>query len=337
MTAATASPAPSIVAVGMFDGVHAGHRHLLAQLKAHAAERGLRPVAISFANHPMEEIAPHRAPALLSTPEAKLAALQAEGVEAHIIPFDHALRMTSAEGFLRLIRDRYGAQAMLLGFNNRFGHDAPTDFATYAAIAARCGVELLQASEYPSLAVSSSVVRAMLLEGRVADAATLLGHPYTLTGTVTPGQQLGRTIGFPTANLLPLSPRLLIPANGVYACLAHLSPTDCPSPLLLPAVVNIGTRPTIDPSSTATRTIEAHIINFSGNLYSTTLTLQFLHRIRSEERFPTLAALQAQIARDREAALTLLAPHLKNKRLPAPAPTTRQTLPQLSAHSPAPT
>lgn len=293
----------AIAAVGMFDGLHTGHIHLLESLKAKGEEHGLHPLAITFSNHPLEIIAPEKAPPLLSTPEEKAALFHAAGTEARIVPFDNTLRMTSATDFLHMLSQRYGVREILLGFNNRFGHDAPRDFDDYRRLASECGITVTQATELnrgDGAHVSSSVIRGLIGDhGDMTAATLLLGHPYELSGTVTPGKQLGRTIGFPTANLISSHPRKLIPTTGVYAATATL-----PDGEQYPAVVNIGHRPTVDNPGSAI-SIEAHVIGFTGNLYGQTLTLQFRRRLRDERRFPTLDALRAQIAADIQAATAI--------------------------------
>ncbi len=293
-----------IVAVGMFDGLHTGHRFLLDTLRRKGEEKGRSPLVITFSNHPLEVIAPEKAPRLLSTPDEKAALLKLTGIEADIIPFDKTLRLTPAKDFLRMLARRHGATDMLLGFNNRFGHDAPHDFDAYRRLAAECGISIAQAPELhdgEGSGISSSIIRSLIgNHGDMATATELLGHPYELSGAIAHGKQLGRTIGFPTANLIPSSSRKLIPHSGVYAAMATL-----PDGTSLPAVVNIGHRPTVDTSDSAI-SIEAHIIGFSGNLYGHTVTLQFRRRLRDERRFPTLAALRAQIAADIQAATLML-------------------------------
>ena len=201
---------------------------------------------------------------------------------------------------MHMLSRRYGVREMLLGFNNRFGHDAPRDFDAYRRLAAECGITITRATELTSgngTHVSSSVIRDLIgNHGDIPTATTLLGHPYELSGTITHGKQLGRTIGFPTANLIPSDNRKLIPKAGVYAATATLQDGQ-----KYPAVVNIGHRPTVDSPGSAI-SIEAHIIGFSGDLYGHTLTVQFRRRLRDERRFPTLAALRTQIAADIQAA-----------------------------------
>lgn len=225
------------------------------------------------------------------------------------MPFDDALRLTSAAGFLDLLRDRYGVRALLLGFNNRFGHDAPRDFAAYARLGREAGVEIHLATECAG--ASSSAVRALLAEGDAAGAAAMLGRPYTLTGHVETGRRIGRTIGFPTANVRPDDARRLVPAPGVYACRATVGAADGsggnagnPGCAVFPAMVNIGRRPTIGEGLDTT--VEAHLIGLDANLYGREVTLEFVERLRAERRFDSLDALAAQLDADRAATLATL-------------------------------
>ncbi len=292
-----------IAVVGMFDGLHAGHRFLLEQLQSEGVDRGLHPLAVTFANHPLEIIAPGRAPLLLSTPDEKSSLFAETGVEAEIIPFDDSLRLTSASGFLHMLARRYNVQAMMLGFNNRFGHDAPRDFDTYRRLALSHGIELLQAPELTigDRHISSSAIRALLAcEGDAGTAATMLTRPYSLTGIVAGGRQIGRTIGFPTANISLGDARKLIPKTGVYAAVA-----TCRNGMAYPSVVNIGHRPTVEKSAAAPLSVEAHLIGFDGDLYGQQLGLGFIARIRPEQRFPDLEALRCQIEDDVNTAVGL--------------------------------
>ncbi len=310
-----------IAVVGMFDGVQSGHRYLLDQLRLQAAERSLKPLVITFTNHPLSVIAPDKAPRLLTLPLEKAALIRREGFlgdEILLLPFDEKLRSTSAAGFLGMLRGRFDCAALLMGFNNRFGHDAPGDFASYKQLAANAGIELIQARELPAReGVSSSEIRRLIAAGEVADAAALLGRPYTLTGTVVRGKALGRTLGFPTANLHTPS-TLILPAPGVYAATATIAPPLFPSivasrqasskaELSYPAMVNIGSRPTVDDPG-APLSVEAHIIGLpeGTTLYDCRLTLSFVDRLRSERRFASLEALRAQLLLDRAAALEAL-------------------------------
>lgn len=290
------------VAVGMFDGVHLGHRHLLGELSEIARGRGLTPLAVTFPEHPLACIRPEAAPGLLSLPSEKSAMIEALGIEVAMLPFTPGLRATSAGGFLAMLRERFGAEAMLLGFNNRFGHDAPADFNDYVALARGEGMEMYAGTEFDLRgdAVSSSAIRRALADGDAGRAAAMLGRRYTVCGIVGHGRRLGRTIGFPTANITAASERKLLPAPGVYAAEATL-----PDGETLAAMVNIGFNPTVNDNA-GRQTVEAHLIGFDGDLYGHTLTLGFAARLRSERCFPSVEALSAQLRSDRDDALAAL-------------------------------
>lgn len=272
---------------GTFDGVHLGHRFLLEGLRSRAAERGLQPLALTFTDHPLALMAPDRVPAELTSGARRRALLEAEGVEVEMLEFNEELRAMTAEEFLGMLNRRYGVELFLLGFNNRIGSDR----AGAEALAGRKigGVEVVAALEHPDMVVSSSRIRGALAEGDVEAAARMLGRPYAMDGTVVGGRQLGRTIGFPTANIEP-SPRAAIPAVGVYAgrMLGHK------------AVVNVGRRPTVEGRTDAPLSIEAHLLDFSGDLYGRTVELEFTRRLRGEKKFASLEELKSAIRKDVE-------------------------------------
>ncbi len=279
--------------IGMFDGVHTGHRYLLGELKRYASLSGLSPLAITFSNHPLELVAPEKAPRILTPTEEKIRLINEENVECMAITFDRQLRETPTADFLRMLHDRLGVEALLMGYNNRFGYNAPKDFEEYRLLGENCGVEIVPAKEYApeGTGISSTRIRTLLTQGNVEEAARLLGRPYSLVGTVESGKQLGRSLGFPTANLRLADQRQLVPMAGVYATTA----------LGHPAMTNIGTRPTVDTAGTTT--IETHIIGCNKDLYGSRLTVDFRHRIRPERRFNSLEELAAQLRADRTAAL----------------------------------
>lgn len=292
-----------IAVVGMFDGVHIGHQYLLQHLRTLAAETSLRPLVITFSNHPLEIVNPQKAPLLLSTSEEKLLLLANRDIEVEMLPFDGMLRQTSTEEFLHLLKNKYNVGRVLVGFNNRFGHNAPSSFEEFSRMASDCGIELIRDTELTTAdhpQISSSTIRRMLTEGNIDGANALLGRAYSVEGVVAHGQAIGRTIGFPTANVVPDFKRKLIPTKGVYAAEAILSSGE-----RFPAMVNIGSRPTINHKG-APATIEAHLIGYNDDLYARRLTLNFHHFMRPEQKFSSLQALQAQLDTDRANALTLL-------------------------------
>lgn len=289
--------------VGMFDGVHRGHRFLLDRLKEEARARGLLPTIFTFPAHPLSVVCPARAPRLLTEPAEKLHRLTECGFDPSqvgFLVFDDTLRGMTASRFIGMLHDRYGVDFILRGFNNRFGTERDLSPQDYREIAATQGVELIDATslchgegENPP-PVSSSRIRQALASGEIDRADIMLGYRYRLTGTVVNGKRLGRTLGFPTANLNPDHSSKLIPAEGVYFCVATK-----PGMLSHRAIVNIGTRPTVD-GSNSRLSIEAHILDFDSEIYGTDLTLEFVSRIRPEIKFPSPVELTRQLDADRE-------------------------------------
>lgn len=295
---------PRIAAVGMFDGVHAGHRHLIDVLCRAGDERGLSPTVVTFRNHPRLVVNPDARIEMLSTLDERLEMLSRAGVEGCILlDFDDRLRTMSARGFIVMMRDDYCVKAMVMGFNNRFGHERNLDMGDYMRIGSEEGIEIICADEYRSSetpAVSSSTVRGLLHECRVGEVTALLGRPYSITGRVVHGKKLGRKLGFPTANIKPVDESVLIPGNGVYAAFATIHDGS-----RLPAILNIGHRPTVDGCESPIN-LEVHIMGYDGDLYGTGMRIEFMAFLRKEMRFAGLDALKAQLNRDAEAASFLL-------------------------------
>lgn len=293
-------PAPEaryMAATGMFDGLHAGHLFVLAELRRRAAARGLLPMVISFGNHPSETLRPDRPVRLLMSADAKRKAISTlAGIDTvEIIDFTPEFAAMTAAQYLTALKKR-GIAALAMGFNNHIGSDRLD-----AVGAATLGiVDIEQLPPCPGdEATSSSALRRAIADADFDTAATLLGRPYTIDGTVVGGKRLGRTIGFPTANIAPaLGTRQLLPPDGAYAADITLAGETTPRR----AMVNIGLRPTVDKSAAPARTIEAHILDFAADIYNTTVTLTFLRRLRPERRFPSLDALRVQLALDAAAA-----------------------------------
>ena len=291
---------PSVVALGTFDGVHLGHRAILGTAVTHAREAGLQALACTFEQHPIEILQPARAPRSITTVEERLALIAGTGVDGVVVlSFTPELAAVEPEAFVKeVLLGRLRAQQIVVGFNHRFGRGARGDAALLQELASRLG---FQAHVVPPLTVggvpvSSSEIRTALQRGDVVAAARFLGRPYAIGGTVTSGAGRGRTLGFPTANLAP-DGNLLIP-RGVYGCLAHVDGVAHPT------VVNIGVRPTFAETTLA---IEAHLLDFTGDLYGHRMRLDFMLHLREEMRFPSVEDLKAQIARDVEAARVGLA------------------------------
>ena len=276
--------------IGSFDGVHLGHAAVLSTLKNEAEARNLEPIAISFDRHPLSLIDPSRAPEAITSLQKKEEFIRKAGVSPVILPFDENLRATTAADWIRFLKDSFDVELLVVGYDTTFGSDGLSySISGYRNLGKENGIEVIEA---PFVAgISSSAIRKAVSEGMVEHAAEMLGRNFQLNGIVVGGNRLGRTIGFPTANLLP-APGIVIPANGVYAARAIL--TDGKH---IGAMVNIGTRPTIMRGDD--RTVEAHLIGWEGDLYGKNLTLAFVSRLRDEIRFNSIDALRRQLEEDR--------------------------------------
>lgn len=298
-----------IAAVGMYDGVHSGHRFLIDYLCVEARHRGLEPAAVTFSRHPLSLVRPLEEPALLSTLEDRVEALGAAGAEAVILlSFNERLRRLPAADFLKLLHSKFGIDALVLGFNNRFGHDSLQGLEQYRAIGAQVGVTVIPAPEFETSGkrhVSSSAIRKLLADGKPEEAAVLLGHPYMLRGCVTDGNHLGRTLGYATANVVPLDPRVLVPKTGAYAGIV-----TTPDGERRGAMINIGYRPTFHDADEKTEredmTIEAHIFDFDGYIYDEHVAVEFVSYLRPEKRFASPEKLRAQLEDDAKKARKIL-------------------------------
>ena len=295
----------SVVTIGNFDGVHRGHRTLIARTTAEATQRGARAVALTFDPHPAAVLRPDAVPAALQSLEERTALLRESGCdEVVVVPFDAAFAAQGPEEFIdRLLVDRLAAELVVVGTNFRFGRAAAGDVALLIALGEQrgFGVEAIGLVDLGDGPVSSSALRSQLAAGDVEVVARGLGRPFSLTGEVVHGEGRGRTIGIPTANVAVAEGRVL-PADGVYACWAGSEGGG-----RTPAVVNVGWRPTFAGTS---RSVEAHLLVDDGpDLYGQRLTLEFVARVRGEQRFEGSEALVARIHEDiRMARELLLAP-----------------------------
>ena len=287
------------VTIGTFDGVHRGHRLVLDTLKKESEKRGLQPVAITFDRHPLELVAPDRAPGRLMSTDRKAEMIRQEGVEPLILPFNERLRSMSAYEWLDYIHRKYEVDLLVAGYDNTFGKDGiDMSIADYKAMGDAIGIEVISAPEEEC--VSSSAVRKAVKAGNILFAKALLGHLPEIEGKVMPGFHVGSEIGFPTANL-QISQRVALPAHGVYAALAYLDDSKDG----LPAMVNIGYRPTFKGTSkeSGQLTVEAHIIGMEEDLYHRHLRLEFIDRLRDERKFESVEELTSQLQKDKEETL----------------------------------
>lgn len=288
------------VTIGTFDGVHRGHRLVLDTLKREAAKRGLQPVAITFDRHPLELVAPERAPGDLMSPERKAEKIRREGVQPLVLPFTEQLRSMRAFEWLDYIHRKYDVDLLVAGYDNTFGSDGlDMSIADYKAMGDAIGIEVISAPEEEG--VSSSAVRKAVKAGEIEKAIQLLGHLPEIEGKVLPGFHVGSEIGFPTANL-QVGQRTALPANGVYATLAYVDDSDQG----VPAMVNIGFRPTFKGTEKESNqlTVEAHIIGADeGEMYGKRIRLEFVGKLRDEKKFGSVEELKSQLEKDRETTL----------------------------------
>lgn len=293
----------AVVTTGFFDGVHLGHRHVLETLVSSARERGEEALVVTFWPHPRAVLQQDaRDFRLLTSLEEKKALLLGLGIDrVEVIPFTRSFAAMTAEQYLRLLKQRYGASLAVMGYDNRIGSDRKTSlelasgtelpvFVPGPAVLAPSGTEM--PDFVPGQAVSSTLIRKALSLGDIPAANAMLGYEYGLLGVVVAGNRLGRTIGFPTANMQLYEPLKLVPGNGVYAVEVEVLGRK------YRGMTNIGTRPTVGGTS---RTIETHILDFDQDIYGLPLEIRFLRRIRSEVHFPSLDALRMQLEKDREA------------------------------------
>lgn len=289
------------VTIGTFDGVHRGHRLVLDTLKAEAAKRGLQPTAMTFDRHPLDLIAPHRSPGHLMSTQRKAEAIRKLEVEPIVLTFNDRLRKMRAYEWLDHIHRKYDVDLLVAGYDNTFGSDGvDMSLADYRAMGDAIGMEVIAAPEESG--VSSSAIRKAVKAGDIELARTLLGHLPEVDGRVTSGFHVGKEIGFPTANLQIDSNRVL-PAVGVYAAKAYVEDEDEG----IPAMVNIGLRPTFTGTGSQSShiSVEAHLIGRDEDLYGKRIRLEWIARLRDEQKFPSVEALADQLRKDREATLAL--------------------------------
>ncbi len=294
---------PVVATVGFFDGVHAGHRYLIEQVKTVACEKGLRSAVITFKNHPRKTLQSSFIPELLSLYPEKLQQLETTGVDI-CISMDFTLEMSklSAREFIQeILKKKLHVSALLVGYDHRFGHNREEGYYHYKQYGEEVGIEVLQATEYnPSQHISSSHIRKLLECGEVQNAAKLFTYNYALTGVVVEGFRVGRTIGYPTANVEVEDKEKIIPANGIYAVWVYLED----SPRKYKGMLYIGNRPTL--YSDGQRTIEVNIFDLEANLYSKKITLEFVSFVRGDHHFASITELTEQIRKDKEAVLSIM-------------------------------
>jgi riboflavin kinase/FMN adenylyltransferase len=302
VAALPAEMAPTVVTVGMFDGVHRGHRALLDRVAAEAAARGVPAAAVTFDRHPLAVLRPGSEPPLLTTLDRKVALLGEAGMEVVLVlPFTRELSEVPAEAFAtEVLLDALAARAVVVGEHCRFGHRAAGDPALLADLGRPRGIDVVAVplQTHDGEVVSSTRVRSELAAGDVAAAAASLGRPYAVEGVVIEGDRRGRPLlGVPTANL-QAPPGIALPADGVYA--GHL--TDEADLVARAAAISVGTNPQFGTD----RRVEAHVLDFDGDLYGHQVSVAFAHHLRDQAVFAGTDELAAQIRADIAQARRLL-------------------------------
>ena len=300
-----------VATIGMFDGVHQGHQFVLQHVVQQAQERGLQSLCITFDHSPRQE-------QVLTPLDEKLRLIRQTGIgHIEVLAFTPELKSLTARQFMeQVLKEQLHVCVLLTGYDNRFGYNRKEGFDDYVRYGHELGIEVIALpplpqhpsnTQHPSpiTQVSSSVIRQLLTEGQVEEAAACMGHSYTITGHVTHGEHVGTGMGYPTANLVADDPSQLIPASGVYAVYVfpntqRPSPDTQPSPntqcpLPYKGMMNIGTRPTFGKHP---QTLEVHLLHYHGDLYDQQLSVSFVSRLREERRFENAETLKEQIKQD---------------------------------------
>ncbi|GHT39054.1 riboflavin biosynthesis protein [Bacteroidia bacterium] len=290
--------------VGFFDGVHRGHRFLIDRLKRLAADTGLKTAVITFPVHPRKVLQQDYQPKLLNTLAERLRQLASTGIDyCYVIDFTKEFSETTAPDFIQgILHNQLHLKTLLVGYDHRFGKGGTGEYAHYAAYGKACGMNVVPAEQLPEKDrhTSSTAIRRLLSEGKMKEVAESLSYNYTLEGEVIHGNQMGRTIGFPTANIALDDKEKMIPQDGVYAVRVLVENEN------YSGMAYIGKRPTV--SSAGEQRIEVNIFDFDRDIYSKRLRAEFVDFLRPDVHFDGLDALKKQLAQDRENALNVCAP-----------------------------
>ena len=293
-----------VATIGMFDGVHLGHQFVLRHVVERAHTMGLQSLCITFDHSPHRE-------QILTPLDEKLRLIRQTGIDRiETLAFTPELKALTAKQFMtQVLRNQLGVSVLLTGYDNRFGHNREEGFDDYVRYGQELGIDVESLpplaqhpspnthhpspiTQHPSPNICSSYIRQLLQAGNVSEATACLGRHFTITGRVVHGEHIGKSLGYPTANLLPDDPRQLIPAAGVYAVLVSPN-THHPTPFK--GMMNIGTRPTFGQHP---QTLEVHLLHYQGDLYDQQLSVSFVSRIREERRFDNVETLKEQIKQD---------------------------------------
>lgn len=288
---------PTIVTIGTFDGVHLGHKKILEQIITTAQSQDCESLVLTFFPHPRMVLQEGTEMKQLNTLNEKIALLESLGIDHLVVhPFDKEFSRLTAEDFVKqVLVDTFKLKKIIIGYDHRFGRNRTADINDLTEFGTTFGFEVAQisAKEINDVSISSTKIRTALSEGNIELANDYLGYDYSLTGIVSKGKQLGRTIGYPTANIHPEEDYKLIPQNGVYIAKSTIAEK------IIYGMMNIGNRPTVDGT---TQTIEINYFDFNQDLYGQKITVSLLKRMRSEQKFDSLDALKNQLALDKSTA-----------------------------------
>jgi len=287
---------PCVATVGFFDGLHAGHRFLIEELKTLAKNQKLKSIVVTFAVHPRKVLDVDFHPEILTPLPEKLTQLESMGIDGCVIlDFNTEMAKLSAYEFLKVIlKEQFNVHTLLVGHDHRFGHNRTDGFPEYKKYGEALGMKIIQATRFNTEMdkhISSSEIRNALKKGEVELANRLLTYEYSIQGQVIEGFKVGRTIGFPTANIEPNDPEKIIPATGVYAVRVLWNNQQ------FKGMMNIGHRPTLDNGQNTT--LEVHILDFNQDIYHQIIKIDFMGRIRDEQKFHGIEELKEQLQKDR--------------------------------------
>lgn len=295
----------AVATIGMFDGVHLGHATLVDFLKRQAALEGKQSLVITFLRHPRQVLHPDEPFRLIMTLEDRLEQIRALNPDL-LLPLDFTPQLAQLDSahFVELLRDRYGVDTLVAGYNHRFGHQQGETFNDYCRHGERLGVKVIKAPEYLGqyAPVSSTIIRGLIAAGKVDVARHCMGHPHRIKGIVVHGFSNGRKIGFPTANVGNVDPDVLLPHNGAYAVMSRVRGQ------LLQGMANIGNRPTL--ANGDQLSVEVNLFDFDDDIYDEEISVDFIGFLRLEFKMVGLEELQRQLARDRDNAKRLLNEYL---------------------------
>jgi riboflavin kinase/FMN adenylyltransferase len=286
----------TVATVGFFDGVHLGHRYLIRQMKDIARKANLKTAVITFPVHPRKVLQQDYQPQLLNSFDEKLKLLSTAGPDyCYVVDFTKELSEMTAQEFIRQkLHEQWHVKELLIGYDHKFGKGRVNEYRQYAEYGKACGMKVHRAEKLPDEKnpVSSTIIRNLLSEGKVREAAEKLTCYYAVEGKVIEGNKLGRTIGFPTANLELANKNKIIPPEGVYAARVEVENRR------YPGMAYIGKRPTISPHGESR--IEAHIFNFSDDIYRKPIRIEFVDFVRHDVRFNGIEDLRKQLERDKK-------------------------------------